>query len=561
MESTLEGLQQQLQAPDAIMEPNILKLIATFVYHRGNPEEIVGLLSANYQGYAEMANTLSDWLVDTGLSKEEVSQLIYTHLQGLIHQYFSAERADTVLDHGSAPWVTEMIKYPTWRKLVYELIQTYPSSVLLNLAIKRICDAGFLDELALVPASAAQLEVFTAIVSHTINKLLTLSEDEFEKCLQDFCHIVCQAQHTYLLTQSLLNSVLQTHRHGLTIKRISQELQKSASATVPSAWIYNLLFNNSSTNALVLAALQPILTHNDFSPANILKLHELYTRPAPPPVDMLRSPALFDAFCEHLFVAPPKAAASEHVSRCAYLLAYAASVRDEVAGSGYVRTNTSELQNTLSAIETSLTVLHEVSLHPTAVSSLCDAARVPIAAQGILAWIKRVVCDPAFFSAFNAQIVPTHLALLEHIAATHELLQTAVLAVLRAMFTVSYDIEPVLMLDVRRMLLDRCLYLLSLGCALPVMDFVASLQPNDLSLVVYFITQAFSVCGAPYSPAWVASFMRVLARPSVQTGLRAKGPQMVDAIAMTCRDLRETPGISPALQQSIDVLRDECKKK
>ena len=171
-----------------------------------------------------------------------------------------------------------------------------------------------------------------------------------------------------------------------------------------------------------------------------------------------------------------------------------------------------------------------------------------------------MLCDTSFFAAFNSQIVPTQLALLDHIAVCHELLLSNVFAVVKSMFDVPYAIDPLLIIDVRRMLIDRLILLLSLGHALPVMEFMHQrILSNDTSLTVHFITQILPICGAPYSIHLVEAFLKILSAGDILASLKKKGAAMVDAINFLCRDMQETPSLSPDLRERIEKITERMR--
>ena len=565
MEQERADLLEQFQAPDAIMEPKIKANIAQYVRLQGDPADVIHLLSNGYVGYAAMAGIVSDWLVDSGMKQEEVSTLMHAHIENLILQNFNVDRANAILTTGKARWLNDMIKYPTWRRMIYHLSQVYPMSPLFNLFIKRICDAEYLDEIAQVNAVANEVDVFSTVVAHSISKLVQKSEMELDKSLDDFCRIACQSQHTYLYTQCLLHSAIAGHPHSAALlKRLTQELQTSASARQREAWLYNLLFTGSTAFPMVVTCLQNILNAREPLLMDVANLHELYSRGSgAPPVELLRVPALFEILISQLFNTQSiQTLPADHLNKCIFLVAYAASARDELTGGNIMGSNTTELKDTIQALENAVTTLKETSLHASALSVLYETLKFPVVSQGILFWLRSLVCDPSFFSAFNSNIVPAHLALMEQIATHHELLHPSVFSLLKDMFDVQYNVDPLLVLDLRRMLLDRLLYLLSLGYALPVMQFVLErVRSNDLTLTIHFVSQALAICSAPFSAQWVESFVKLLTVEEVTASLRRKGSAMVEALAILCRDMLDTPGLDHGVRKQVTKLAEDFPRK
>lgn len=550
-----------LQAPDAIMEPGVLRTIQSFMSNGGNPEDIVTHLSDGYCGFADMCGLLGEWLQDTGMQSDETATLVQDHIKTIIKQNFNAERANSILESGKAPWLNEMIQFPTWRKMIYDLSLVHINTPFLNLVIKRICDAGYLDEIAHVTSVANEVDVFSAVMSHTIIKLIGQSEAELEKSLEDFCCLACQSQHTYLFTQSVLHGAMSHHRHHAVIKRLSQELQSFAMTKQRDVWLYSLLFSGSTLFPSVISALQSILNSRELSPPDISKLHEAFSRASPPPVDLLRVPALFDLLISNLFTPTPLP--KDHRDRCIFVLAYAASTRDEIAASGYVHHITVELQDTIAALESAITTLQESTLHASAISVLYETLKFPVVGQGLLHWLRPELCSPAFFTGFNSQIVPPQVALVDQIATNHELLHAPCFSLLRSMLSTNYTLDPVPALDVQRMILDRVIYLLSLGYVVPVVDFIseqAHMHTFDLSLTVHFVEQTLSVCGPPFSAAWVEAVVHVLGLDEVLMSLRKRPAAVVESVTGVFHDMLSTEGVPAPVLALVEAAAAKFRK-
>ncbi|XP_071544483.1 negative elongation factor D-like isoform X1 [Panulirus ornatus] len=57
----------QFSSTDFIMEPGIFSTLKRYFQAGGNPEQVIEMLSENYQAVAQMANLMAEWLILAGL--------------------------------------------------------------------------------------------------------------------------------------------------------------------------------------------------------------------------------------------------------------------------------------------------------------------------------------------------------------------------------------------------------------------------------------------------------------------------------------------------------------
>ena len=112
--------------------------------------------------------------------------------------------------------------------------------------------------------------------------------------------------------------------------------------------------------------------------------------------------------------------------------------------------------------------------------------RFPVVSVGLVRWIECVVKEPTFFKLCT-ETTPTHLALLDEVVSIHHLLHNRILSLLIELFeSEQSDLEILVQLELRKMLLDRMVNLLSRSCVLPVMKYIKSCyekNDTDISLI------------------------------------------------------------------------------
>ncbi|XP_071544564.1 uncharacterized protein [Panulirus ornatus] len=69
---------RQFSSTDFIMEPGIFSTLKRYFQAGGNPEQVIEMLSENYQAVAQMANLMAEWLILTGTCDLEEGERLVT---------------------------------------------------------------------------------------------------------------------------------------------------------------------------------------------------------------------------------------------------------------------------------------------------------------------------------------------------------------------------------------------------------------------------------------------------------------------------------------------------
>lgn len=164
----------------------------------------------------------------------------------------------------------------------------------------------------------------------------------------------------------------------------------------------------------------------------------------------------------------------EHKPKYIYLLAYAASVCETVQTTGKKTTganknktiNKDELKYTSQAIETVHNVCNVNKGSSELLAELCtlyQSMKYPVVSVGIVRWVECTVIEPSYFK-LNIEHCPIHLALLDEVVTCHSLLHPTVLELLIRLFESKQDeLEILVQLEMRKMVLDRMVNLLACG--------------------------------------------------------------------------------------------------
>ncbi|XP_055682586.1 negative elongation factor D [Lutzomyia longipalpis] len=548
MENPQEVLNECLEkfsTSDYIMEPGIFTQLKRYFQAGGTPEQVINLLSHNYTAVAQMTNLIAEWLITAGVKVVDVQAMVENHLKDMILRTFDPKKADTIFtEEGETPaWLTEMIEHHTWRSLIYRLAEEYPDCLMLNFTIKLISDAGFQSEITSISTAAQQIEVFSRVLKTAITKFLT-NPDDAQNSILECAKMVCHGQHTYVYSQVLIQVLSQETKGGFNMKSLSQEITKYALQINQNVTPITMALNGSAGYPQACEALTSMLSRNTLNPADINVLYRNYSVVDPPPIDLIRNPQFLDLLVDSLFKAGVKIN-PEHKSKYIYLLAYAASVCETTSKKGGQlkrMINKDELKNTTQAIE-KVHAICNVNKGSTELIAdlqvLYNCIRYPVVGVGVIRWVENTVTEPSYFK-LSTDSCPPHLALLDEVATVHSSLHPQILRLLIRLFESKQDeLEILVQLEMRKMLLDRMVNLLTRGCVVPVVKYIkhcCQRGDTDISLIRYFVTEVLETITHPYSPEFVQLFLPMVENEEITGSMRGEGDQdPVSEFIVYCR--------------------------
>lgn len=141
-------------------------------------------------------------------------------------------------------------------------------------------------------------------------------------------------------------------------------------------------------------------------------------------------------------------------------------------------------------------------------------------------WVECTVTEPSYFK-LQTEHTPIHLALLDEIVTCHPLLHPQILDLLVRLFESKQDeLEILVLLEMRKMVLDRMVHLLCCGCVVPVVKYIKQCWQKgdtDISLIRYFVIEVLEAIGSPYSPEFVNLFMPMVENDEITGTMRGDG--------------------------------------
>ena len=532
VKSTREECLKIMSQPDYVMEPCIFGHVKRFLQAGGKVTAMIDVLSENYNATAQMVNLFAEWLIMTGMEVDEVQQLVEDHLKQMIIKHFDPKKADRIFsdenDENQTPsWLTEIIGHPSWRSLIYKLAEMYPDCMMLLFTIKLISDAGFQGEITSISTASQQLEVFARILKTLTINILSSSEEDSEKNMSEFCRMICHGEHTYLYSQSILYLLSRDSKGSANIKRLSQEVARYAQQNRHDATPITMSLMGTAAHPRIHSALSSMLSKNYLNPADMTTLFKEYQSPDPPQVSLIRIPLFLDLILDSLFK-PGSKVNPEHRPKYIYLLSYAVSVVEQFKKGSRRSINRDHLEYTSSALDKVASICQE---RRGSIELLCEVntlyqyIKIPVVAMGILRWVKYTVSEPSYFQ-LSTDHTPIHLALLDEISIYHNTLHEKVLELLINLIDLEpEDIEVLQQLQVKRVILDRMVHLVSRNYVIPVIKHMRKCwqrQDTDVSLIRYFVTEVLEIIEPPYSQEFIHILLPMIEASEITGSLKTE---------------------------------------
>lgn len=145
---------------------------------------------------------------------------------------------------------------------------------------------------------------------------------------------------------------------------------------------------------------------------------------------------------------------------------------------------------------------------------------------GVIRWIENTVTEPSYFK-LSTDSCPTHLAILDEVASIHTSLHPQILCLLIRLFESKQDeLEILVQLEMKKMLLDRMVNLLVRGCVVPVVKYIKQCWgrgDTDISLIRYFVTEVLETITHPYSSEFVSLFLPMVENEEITGTMRGDG--------------------------------------
>lgn len=527
--------------------------------------ELLGVTDAESANVVETC--MEDLIVDN-FDPHKVDPLLENFLTtGHSHEKWMAEHMSQLQDH------------PRWRQMICRLAAKYPDSTFLRFVVVAILASLPADEddlLINIPTELAvyQLEIFLNLFKRRMKKAL-VSGGEPQNFVQ-FIDLCCVSEHTCILSLLILHSLVDSAPGGINLMRIIEvlgekaashdifqyELRLQASKMLPPA-SSTASFTASTTAAV--RAMTNMMSKRSVNQADINTLYIQYSSqtPEPPPVCILRHKFFIELLLDRIFLHAGEQQQQQNLSsdmykKYFYLLSYAAAVYETYApvdavgaapgssvggarssrrqstqfdqlivqhGRKRLTVEKDELKSTQDAVDAAYKICsarknpNELLLD---LPLLCKYLRYPIVAYGLLKWIGKTLAggseDDVLFP-INQQVAAPYLLLIDEIASAHQALRLEVHRVLMHLLQHEYStLDVLVVLELRKLFVERLIHLMSTGYVLPVMHDVKQMWQSktlDVSLIRYFVLELLDMIKPPISKDFAALFQPMVADENV----------------------------------------------
>ncbi|EEY61455.1 negative elongation factor, putative [Phytophthora infestans T30-4] len=584
-------LLQELSKTDAIMEANVLAVINGFLRahtESNGPEILVEKLSSSYRGHAQMIGLVASWLdtlpvsttalenkmtfdvsegaviANKGASWDPAEEILYSHLKDMVDENYDPKLVSNVLS-GSAvepEWLTQMLSDRKWRLMLIELAETHKTCTLLQYAIRRISEAGHHKEIASITSANAFFPVFSGVLVDAFSRIPFANEEEMVEDIAALKKVCCQSSHSYVYAQELLcsmddklylmqkdadaTSAEYTHIRMVRSKlnRVHGELQETASTRFGAKIVpFHILRRRYiyDANTKFCDAILSIVKTKKCSELSAEALAKEYqTSKTPPPVAHLRDPMVLSSLLDRLFN-PSDSISPAFVQNCVFLLAYAASTKDDrsllqtgVQGSSdQVEVDDDGVESTKKALVEASAICksdHTIGYNMNqsgVVDKLISVMSVPVVSMGVLHWLEVILTSPGLFSSTPLHICfPSLLRILKASIKLHVAQWPISFGVLVTSLRLHPDVNPVKALELKRETLRCMVFMITSGYVLPVLEFVfTNTLELDQALLRNFITMLFARIAPPFSPKFSVALTKILTHPKVQTAIKSCPPE------------------------------------
>lgn len=313
--------------------------------------------------------------------------------------------------------------------------------------------------------------------------LLSSSDEVIQEKLPKFCEMVNHTEHTYLFTQSLLAEIQEKSTKFYLVRRISQEVElfaRTRGHSVDAVWYGSI--SGATRYKEVLDVMTKVLQDVNPSSVDIIRIFKFYRDTEPPPIDLLRSPALTEIFLKLLFIpSQVNLLCTDGRMKCIWLYGYSSCVHEEYDNFGNrisIDRNSEEIEKAARNIETVSNLLQETEgpLNLISVLSMIfQCIKVPCVAIGVLRWVEATT-TPKYLEK-QVEGTPVSLALVDEVATSHVALHNDVMRLLCRLLENPFpSMDTLLVLNLKKSVLDRMVHLISRGFVMPVLLFRNRLQ-------------------------------------------------------------------------------------
>lgn len=198
-DSIVDECRSKLSEVDAILEPDVLSTLKSFLGNGGTSIEAVRSLSESYVGLPDLIATVNQLLLSIFDIDENVME---TSLRALISDAFDPIKADQIFTSSTAApeWMDSLCDSSSFVELCSELLVRHPQCLFLHYVQRQSAPKSVLDAYHLQTLQASMLDGFQALSKEP-------SLASLQKFVQHFINLGSATELSYLYCQHTLNQL------------------------------------------------------------------------------------------------------------------------------------------------------------------------------------------------------------------------------------------------------------------------------------------------------------------------------------------------------------------
>ncbi|CDS07708.1 hypothetical protein LRAMOSA01657 [Lichtheimia ramosa] len=548
---------------DAILQPGIYSTaVAPFIDCGGTQSDATRLLSESYVGIPSMVKAAADSAELIGVNCQTI---LRDTIKQILLENFDPERVDATLvtAEGPAPmpWLDTLVEDAHWRRTIYDLLDKYPRCEFLNVAVMRMAESGYKDEVARLRTSSNYVKVYSLILGDTISEIIKKDDINVDESISDLVRVCCEQEHFYLYAQVLLRRLYEDF-DSPSFARLSKELEKAATARGYGELVDILRTCANDIPPLLASALKSIRSSSQPSPADLFTVYDEYKSKNPPNVIHIREYELIIQLLKLLFVPNPAVhLRPELVDKMIYIVSYA-TVFNPTRPPEDQTMAIQDACNTLQSLQKELRSNQTGGDFTQSMGTILESLSLPVASMAVLLWIEYLSTKTPYYETYyRSADIPLPHHLLDEIAYQHPLQRPQVLQVIEHCLSHSYEnFAPEILQTLQKRWIERLVYLVQLQYTIPVFKLVKrTLSDADYSLTVHFITLVLESADPPYSIEFIENTVDIL-YPIADTVSIVKG---FDSVLQKLADytLSDTANASNELKDRVSFIMHKCRSR
>ncbi|KAI0987906.1 hypothetical protein GJ496_006326 [Pomphorhynchus laevis] len=418
--------------------------------------------------------------------------IVHRSFEQFLLQHFNPTEMDaTLLRYQKIPhWLMTLISVPCWRNLILKLADSYPQCGLLRFAIRATLECGIEHCIHSLSVSTQDVHVCLKMVSYFVKQLMIKPNMHgMEETLRSIGRITSISECTYVITLLFLRRMQELSKTASVLascmKRLIFEIEQQTLACQLDVVAFGLALRGTIMFPDVYDSLTTIIAKGAAESVELTLLNRFYEasleKNSSNCCDFMRHPVLIDVLLKLLFCINMKMRlTNEDKIKAVSILSHSISIRfynseDTLLNPNSERSNKNDISEIRDAISEAIGICENFCSERLQVFQLIKLSRYPIIAAGLIFFLRSLVLESEFQKIDESF---SFLFVIDEIAASHSLLIARVFDTMRTFLEIPNPSST--MISLKQYILNRMIYMLCYGHAQQVLEYVLSIQKQEL---------------------------------------------------------------------------------